>query len=444
MPETAPATRLNNPKIIRAWTMYDWANSVYSLVIMSAIFPVYYKQVARQNDNDLVDFFGFSITNTVLYSYAISFSFLIVAILLPVLSGIADYAGRKKFFMKIFVSLGSLSCMGLYFFQDASDIYLAIALSITASIGFAGSLVFYDAFLPEIATEDRYDQVSARGYSMGYYGSVLLMVMCLVLILNPNWFGFYGESAGLEATRVSFLLTGLWWFGFALIPFTQLPEQRKASASLTHWRKGYQELENVWNELRELPELKKYLLAFFFFNTGVQTVMNLAPFFGTDVLRLSSDKLIMTILLIQLVAAGGAWFFARVSGKQGNRFALTVMISIWILVCVAAYFIATEYHFYALAVIIGTIMGGIQSLSRATYSKLLPERTTDNASFFSFYDVAFYLSTVLGTFSFGLVNQLTGSLRYSALALAVYFVIGLILLRQVNASDILKQPRVAQ
>lgn len=438
MPEVSAAT-LNNPKTVRAWYMYDWANSVYTLVITTAIFPIYYKAVAVDSGVDQVSFLGFAFQNSVLYSYALSFSFLIVALILPLLSGVSDYTGNKKTFMKIFVWMGSLACMGMYFFDGVEALGWGLFCSVVASVGYSGSLVFYDAFLPEIVTEDRFDVTSARGYSMGYYGSVLLMLICLVVIMNPESFGFGGDprEAGLHATRFTFLLVGLWWVGFSMIPFALLPDNpygRKPTGNI--WTKGYAEIRKVWQSLRDLPNLKKFLTAFFFYNMGVQTVMYLATLFGTDVLHLEEQKLIATVVIIQLVGALGAWFFARISGKMGNRFALVLMNIIWIAVCVAAFAIGNEYQFYGLAFVVGLIMGGIQSLSRATYSKLIPAGTIDHASFFSFYDVTYNLSIVFGTFSYGLVSQITGSMRYSALALGVFFVIGLSFLLTVRSRHI--------
>lgn len=414
--------------------MYDWANSVYSLVIISAIFPVYYKAVAKTGESDMVGFLGFTLLNSNLYSYALSFSFLIVAAIIPLLSGMADYAGRKKDFMKFFVWLGALSCMGLFFFTGVDTLWLAILFSITASIGYSGSLVFYDAFLPEIVSEDRYDATSARGFSMGYYGSVLMMVLCLLLIMNSDFFGFASEA---EATRVSFLLVGAWWIGFSLIPFKHLPDNpfgRKPSGNI--WTKGYEEIRKVWDSLATQRDLKRFLTAYFFYNMGVQTVMYLAALFGTDVLRLEDSKLIATVLIIQLVGAAGAFLFARLSAARGNKLSLLTMITIWIGVCIAAYFIQTENQFYVLAAVVGLVMGGIQSLSRATYSKLIPHNTIDHASYFSFYDVTFNLSIVFGTFSYGLINQITGSMRYSALGLALYFITGMALLTSIRSRKI--------
>jgi UMF1 family MFS transporter len=439
MTEPNLSTPLNNPRTVRAWYMYDWANSVYSLVIATAIFPIYWKAVAVTNGSDMIEFMGFTIQNSVLYSYALSFSFLMVALILPILSGAADYTGNKKIFMKVFVWTGGLACMGLYFFDNFDAIGWGIFCSIMASIGYSGSLVFYDAFLPEIVTEDRYDATSAKGYSMGYYGSVLLMIICFIIIENYQAFGILKPDEEGVAVRLTFILVGVWWIGFAYIPFTILPDNpygQKPTGNI--WSKGYEEIAKVWQSLSEQPDLKKYLTAFFFYNMGVQTVMYLATLFGTDVLHLETGALIQTVVIIQIVGALGAYVFSKLSMRKGNRFSLLTMIFIWIFICIGAYFIATPNQFYALAFVVGLVMGGIQSLSRATYSKLIPANTIDHASYFSFYDVTYNLAIVFGTFSYGLINQITGSMRYSALALGGYFIIGMILLLNVKSDKITK------
>jgi len=428
--------QLNNPRTITAWCMYDWANSVYSLVITSAIFPVYYQAVTTAADgNDKVSFLGFEVVNSVLYSYSISFAFLIIAPLLPLLSGVADYTGNKKFFMKLFCYTGGFACMGLYFFT-AESLPWGIFCVIMACIGYSGSFVFYDAFLPEIASEDKFDKTSARGYSFGYYGSVIMMIIAMIFILYPSVFGF--PSAGV-ATRFSFLMVGLWWIGFAQIPFARLPDNPfHLKPGKRKLLKGYYEIVKVWHSLKENRDIKFYILSYFFYNMGVQTVMYLAATFGAKELHLPDFKLIATVLLIQLVAAVGANLFARFSSQHGNKFALLTMICIWIVICIGAYFVYNEYQFYTIAFAVGVVMGGIQSLSRATYSKLIPKNSINHASYFSFFDVTQNLSVVFGTFSYGLIEHVTGSMRNSTLALASYFVVGLVLLLQVKARTIQK------
>lgn len=437
---TATALPKNDKKIVRAWVMYDWANSVYSLVITSAIFPVYYQAVTTAADgSDIINFFGFPIVNSVLYSYALSISFLVIAPLLPLLSGMADYTGNKKFYMKMFVYIGGLGCMGLFFFEGM-NIEWGILCSILASIGYAGSVVFYDAFLPEIVTEDRMDATSARGYSMGYYGGVVLLVINLAMIMNWSAFGFPSEGV---ATRFAFLLVGLWWIGFAQYTFANLPEHRRTPSGKRLLFHGYHELLKVWRSLAHHPDLRRYLLAYFFFNMGVQTVMYLAATFGSKELKLEAGKLILTVLIIQFVGAIGAHLFARVSRHRGNKQALMIMIGIWIGICGLAYLITNEFEFYAIATLVGLVMGGIQSLSRATYAKLIPANSIDHASYFSFFDVTFNLSIVFGTFSYGLIEQLTGSMRNSTLALATFFIIGMMLLNRVNSRRIMKPDQEA-
>lgn len=412
--------------------MYDWANSVYSLTITTAVFPIYFENVTTDADGGkMVQFFGWVLPNTVLYSYALSFSFLLTALIIPLLTGIADYTGKKKLFLKIFAYIGSAACAGMFFFEG-ENLEFGVLMAVLASVGYSGSLVFYNAFLPEIATEDRYDKLSARGYSLGYIGSVILLIFNLVMIEAPGIFGL--EDGSLPA-RISFLTVAVWWAGFAQIPFNRLPENPYKRKAQKGWvRKGYQELVLIYEQVKRLPQLKRYIIAYFFFNGGVQAVMYLASLFGAKELKMETQYLILTVLIIQLVAIGGANLFADLSEKRGNIYSLMTMIVIWIVVCLAAFFVQNNVQFFILAFFVGIVMGGIQALSRATYSKLIPEHTEDYASFFSFYDVTFNLSIVAGTLAYGSIEFLTGSMRYSALGLIVFFLIGLILLKSIRVN----------
>ncbi|WP_345160801.1 MFS transporter [Pontibacter saemangeumensis] len=418
----------NNPTVSRAWCFYDWANSVYSLVIISTIFPIYYSAVARNPDGtDLVRFLGFELGSAVLFTYAISAAFLIIAAISPFLTAIADYSGRKKLFMQLFCYLGSFSCIGLYFFTRET-FTVSVLLFVLATIGYSGSIVFYNAYLPEIATEDQYDRLSARGFSMGYVGSVLLLVFNLAMILQPQWFGISVENTSLPP-RIAFLSTGIWWFGFAQYSFYHLPGNVYARKPKGSWiLNGFKELKHVLDQVKGLPMLKRFLLAYFFYNMGVQTVMYLAALFGEVELRLPSDVLILTVLIIQLVAVAGAYTFSRLSARFGNIRALILAVLIWVGICIGAYFTYTEFQFYVLAAVVGSVMGGIQSLSRSTYSKFIPATTIDHASFFSFYDVTEKVSIVLGTLAYGMIAHYTGSMRYSILAIIGFFVLGLLFL----------------
>ncbi len=404
--------------------MYDWANSVYPLVITSTVFPVYYENLTHVNGSDIVEIFGFRLVNTALYSYVISLSFLIVSILSPVLSGIADYSGNKKRFMQFFTYLGSISCMALYFFNVD---YLAAGLLfvLLASIGFSGSIVFYNAYLPEIATPDLHDKISAKGFSMGYIGGALLLIFNLLMIQRPEWFAITDASL---PPKISFVTVGLWWMGFAQITFSRLPNNvfnRKPDKEVI--LKGFKELLKVLRELKSNRVLKTYLLSFFIFSMAVQTVMYMAVMFGKKEIAMDGSELIITILIIQFVAIFGAFLFSQLSGLIGNIKALGVSIVIWIGICIGAYFVYTPHQFFIVAAAVGLVMGGIQSLARSTYSKLLPQ-TIDHASYFSFYDICEKLGIVIGTFIYGYIEQLTGSMRNSVFALAVFFVVGLLVL----------------
>jgi MFS transporter, UMF1 family len=422
-------TALNNPRTINGWCFFDWANSAYSLVITSAIFPIYYGNLTQtEYPGGQVPFLGLVLNSESLYSFAISASFVLAALLSPVLSGIADYGGQKTPFMRFFTWLGAAACLALFFFEG-KRIELGILASVVASVGYAGALVFYNAFLPEIVTPDQYDRVSARGFSFGYGGSVILLIINLILIMNAEAIGF---SVG-QVTRFSFVTVGLWWLAFSQLTFARLPRslhQRPLTAQALG--RGLHELQKVWQQLKQLPNARRFLAAFFLYNSGVQTTIYLATLFGSQELKMSANQLIITILLLQVLAIAGAYGFARLSGARGNRFALTVILLIWVLVCGAAYFIYSAEAFYALAVGVGLVVGGVQSLSRATYTKLLPPQTPDTASYFSFYDVLDKVSTMLGTAIYGVVAQAFGGMRNSTLALSVFFVAGLLVLQLVK------------
>ncbi|MFK7934336.1 MAG: MFS transporter [Saprospiraceae bacterium] len=419
---------LNDPKVINGWAFFDWANSAYALVITVAIFPGYFSAVT----DDVIQIGGVELYSSSLYAYAISFSYLIAIILSPVLSGIADYGGRKKFFLRIFTTLGALACMSLFFFEGMSQLWLGIGGSVLASVGFAGGLVFYNSYLPEIATEDQYDRVSARGFIFGFVGSVLLLLVNLMMIQKPEWFGISDSNF---AVRLSFLMVGVWWLSWSLIPFNRLPADQPIKGQGTLVKKGFEELKKVYGKLKNLTNTKRFLLAFFFYNAGTQTVLYLAATFAEKELQFETQELIITILILQILAIAGAFLFARLSEWKGNKLSLLVMLVIWIAICLLAYLVQGKTQFYGIAAAVGLVMGGIQSLSRSTYSKLLPENTEDTTSFFSFYDVLEKGAIIMGTFSFGLIEQLTGGMRNSILALTVYFIIGIVILLTVQIKN---------
>jgi len=424
-------------KVINGWAMYDWANSVYNLVITSTIFPAYYEAITGDgNENTLIDKIkigNYEFSNTALYNYVLGIAFVIVALLSPILSSIADYRGNKKQFLQFFCTLGSLSCASLYFF-DKDHITGGLISVIIACIGFWSSLVFYNSYLPEIAAPEDRDRVSAKGFMMGYIGSVLLQLICFVFVLKPELFGINVA----KASQISFLLVGVWWLCFGWLAIGRLPngEGAKGANSKNLITQGYKELHKVWLELKTQPTLKRFLVSFFFYNMGVQTVMLAATLYGKSELNIPTTNLILAILIIQIVAIPGANFMAKMASKFGNFNTLMIAVLIWIGGCIMGYYLPRNsvVPFYTLAVVVGFVMGGIQSVSRSTYSKLMPV-THDTTSYFSFFDVTEKIAIVIGMFSFGFINELTGSQRNSVLALGIFFVIGFILLYRTSKLD---------
>ena len=425
-------------KLLNAWAFYDWANSVYVLVISSAIFPIFYESLFPEH-NHYIYVFGINFKNSALISFVTAFAFLIVALISPILSGISDYVGNKKNFMKFFCYLGSISCAGLYWFS-LENIYVGLVFYFFGLIGFWGSLVFYNSYLPDIAYPHQQDEISAKGFSFGYVGSVILLVINLAMVMKPEVFGITGSKgvAAMKAMRYSFIMVGIWWIAFSQYTYYYLPignknSERKVNKAVI--LNGFKELKKVWHLLKLNISLKRYLLSFFVYSMAVQTVMLIATYFGAQEIQWSSKEesttgLIICILLIQLVAVLGAFLTSRASAKFGNIPTLIVINCFWVILCILAYFITLPIHFYVMASLVGLVMGGIQALSRSTYSKLIPD-TQDTTSFFSFFDVSEKIGIVIGMCVYGIIDQITGSPRFAIVFLGLFFVVGLLLLTRV-------------
>jgi len=468
-------------KVINGWAMFDWANSVYNLVITTTFFPIYFIAVTKgTGGTDKVSFLGREFVNSSLYDYSLAAAYLLIAMLYPILTSIADTRGNKKNFMRFFSYMGGLGCSMLFFF-DKSNLWLGILAFMLAAMGYVGSLVFYNAYLPEIAAPADRDRISAKGFSYGYIGSVLMQLIGFALVVTMK-----GNEG--RASQITFLLVGIWWVSFAQVTFARLPKvELKSPQKGNVFKDGFSEIRKVFNEVKHLPVLKRFLRAFFFYSMGVQTVMLAATLFGSKLLRLADTKLIITVVLIQLVAIIGAIAMSRLSAKFGNLKVLMGVVVLWIFICVAAFQTAgraealkpdhekvdllkkqkedmgesaitaeldkqilaaeeglapkqtpIEYAFYVLAICVGLVMGGIQSLSRSTYSKLMPE-TKDTASYFSYYDLSEKIAIVIGMLSFGYIEELTGNMKNSVLSLIVFFAIGLLWLY----SALVKQKKMA-
>ena len=430
-------------KILKAWAFYDWANSVYPLVIGTAVFPIFYGELFVESD--YIDFLGINYKNTALIQHITSLVFLLLAFLIPILSGIADFLGNKKNFMKFFCYLGSASCVGLYFF-DLENIYIGLSFYFLALFSFWASLVFYNSYLPEIAFPKQQDRISALGFSYGYVGSVLLLVFNLIMIMFPEFFGLSNSNGegSIQAMRISFLLVGLWWAGFSQYTFLYLPQNlndvnKKDVLKNSVIFSGFLELKEVWKILIKDISVKKFLIAFFTFSCALQTIILIATYFGEqEILWGENEKflgLILSMLIIQLIAIFGAWLTARVSEKIGNIRTLIILNLIWFILCLVAYFVKYPIEFYIIAGFVGMVMGGTQALSRSTYSKLIPD-TENTCSYFSFYQMSMIVSVVLGTFMSGVVDQLTGSIRNSIMIFAIVFILGALLLRGIKMKNI--------
>ncbi|WP_445713716.1 MFS transporter [Flavobacterium sp.] len=417
-------------KLLNAWAFYDWANSVYALVISSTIFPLYYGALFRQKNIEEIVLFGFSVRSEALISYVTALGFLIIAFISPLLSGIADYMGNKKFFLKLFCYIGAISCMSLYFFS-LDTVVLSLVSYLLALIGFWGSLVFYNSYLPDIAHKEQQDAISAKGFSLGYAGSVVLLLVCLGMVMLVD------DSHKLQMMRYSFILVGIWWMGFSQYTYYYLPNNKnenKLHKNIIF--NGFKELLKVWKQIKELKALRRYLGAFFVYSMAVQTIMIIAAYFGEKEVQWGSDSnrfigLIISILVIQIVAISGALITSRLVLKYGNIKVLILLNFSWILICTYAYFVITPIDFYIAAFFVGLVMGGIQSLSRSTYSKFIPDGTNDTTSFFSFYDVAEKIGIVIGMFTYGFIADVTGKIQNAILFLILFFVVGLLLLLRV-------------
>lgn len=413
---------MENKTTQRAWAMYDWANSTYNLVVSTAIFPIFYTALTIGNEDgaegDWVMFFGMHLKNTEALSYAFGFRNGGGVLAYTTARGHSRLLWPKEIFYAVILLSGSAACASLYFF-DVQNLEISMISIVVACIGFWCSYAFYNAFLPEVASPEEQDALSARGFSLGYIGSVILLLINLIMIKG------FDISA-----RWCFVTVGLWWAGFGQYTFYHLKENQKQgnrAHMLTH---GFSELKKVWAQSSHMPALRNYLIAFFVFSMGVQTIMQMASLFGTKeieridemgnvVMGLEAGQLIAAIFLVQLIAIPGAMLFAKFSRRHGNLNTLKLALLTWIAVCLYAYFgVHTPVDFFIAAGCIGFIMGGTQSLARSSYSKLLPDK--DHASFFSFYDVTEKVGLIIGLLSFGFIEGAFGNMRTSILALIFF------------------------
>lgn len=415
----------SNKKTIFGWLAYTWANSPYSLAIITAIFPSYYSQVSKEaavrieNNISIVNFLGFETSSVSLFSYAVSLSYLVITLTSPLIGAISDYTGNKKIFMWLFSTLGSLACLLLYFF-DKSNYNLGVFAFSLGAICFSFCHIFTDSLLPEITTPENYSKLSAKGFIAGYMGSVLHLIISLTLIINYQFFGFQNEIAPVKR---SFILVGIWWFGFSQITFfTYKNNLKEVSKFDSVIKNSFENLYNAYIEVKKTDIIKWFLVSYFFYNMGVQTSIYMSSLFATEEVHLKSSELIITILLIQFVAILGTYVLTKISKNRSYSKILIFSTLFWIGLCFYAYFVKTSFQFYLLSVGVGLIMGSVQSLSRGVFSTLISDKN-EKATFFSFYSIVDKASIIIALFIYGLVNQLTHSMRTSIFCIIFFFIL---------------------
>ncbi|MEN4011840.1 MAG: MFS transporter [Chloroflexota bacterium] len=413
-------------RAINAWVMYDWANSAFVTTIMAAVLPVYYTSVAAANlpANIATAYWGFTT----------SLSALIAAVISPVLGAMADFRGSKKRFLTIFMLLGVTGTALLYIVRTG-DWLLGSLFFLIGNIGFAGSLVYYDALLPHVARPEELDQVSSRGYAMGYIGGgVLLAINLAMILLVPGFFPEEQQGAITELmTRFSFLTVAVWWFVFTLPLLRRVSEPTRrllpGEENFNPLQASLNRLSKTFKEIRNYRDLSLFLLAFWVYANGIGTIITMATAYGNEI-GIGQNTLIGTLLMVQFLAAPFAILFGRLAKKVGAKKALYLSLSVYTLIAIAGYFLRVEWQFWALGAAVATVQGGSQALSRSVMGRMIPK--SKSAEFFSFFSVFEKFSSIAGPLLFGVVSTVMGESRLSIVSLVIFFAAGMLLLRSVN------------
>jgi MFS transporter, UMF1 family len=408
-------------RAINAWTMYDWANSAFATTVMAAVLPVYYAQVAGATLKGNLP--------TVYWAYTSSISLLIAAIISPILGAVADFRGEKKRFLTAFMLIGVTGTALMYFIRTG-DWLMASIFFIIGELGFAGSLVFYDSLLPHIAGPDEIDQVSSRGYAMGYLGGGLLLAINLVMIMfAPK------DLTGLM-TRLSLLSVALWWFVFSIpvLRWVSEPPNRvlKGEAGMNAITVSFRRLGHTFGEIRHYKQLFIFLVAFWFYNDGIGTIIKMATIYGAEI-GIGQTTLIGTLLMVQFVGIPFTFLFGWLAKKIGTKQAIYISLVVYAVISVAGYFMSKEWHFWALGFAVATVQGGSQALSRGLFGRLAPK--SKSAEFFGFFSVSEKFAGIVGPFVFGVVGQIMGNSRLAIVSLIIFFIIGATLLSRVDVFE---------
>ncbi|MDY7076635.1 MAG: MFS transporter [Chloroflexota bacterium] len=423
MPSKSNSDRAYN-KIVNAWCMYDWANSAYATTVMAAMLPPYFSSVAQE-----AGFTGAQASS--MWGYVTSLTMLIIAITSPILGAIADYTGSKKKFLFGFFIV-AIAFTSLLVFIGTGDWLLCLIFFALAGIGNAGANVFYDSLLPHVAKSDEIDQVSAKGYALGYLGGGLLLILNLLMFTYPGWFGIPSENWGV---RLSFLSVGLWWAVFSIPLFRHVKEPPRSSdyeATVNPIRAGFQRLGHTFRDLRRYKQLLLFLVAFWLYADGIGTIMKMATIYGTEI-GIGMTDLVGALLLTQFVGVPFTFLFGWLARRLGTKRSIFLALSVYVLVSLGGYFMAEAWHFWLLAFMVGLVQGGSQALSRSLFGSMTPKARS--AEFFGFFDISSKFAGIAGPLLFGVVGQLTGTSRLSIASLVVFFVVGMLLLRLVDEEE---------
>ncbi|MXV74967.1 MFS transporter [Candidatus Poribacteria bacterium] len=423
----------NDKKTIFGWCMYDWANSAYITTAAVALLPDYFARAVVGEAG--VDILGTNVSATALWSFMLGGAAFLVFLFAPVLGAVADFSSAKKRFLTSFAYAGSLFAMMLYF-CGSGDVTLTVVLFMSTQVCFVGANVFYDAFLPQIASEDKLDSVSARGYAFGYIGGSLQFAIALGLVAMH-------ETVGISLTmaaRIGMAMTGLWWGGWTLLTMKylkevktpyQLPEKyRQQPKVLAYLTVGISRTIATAKKVGRFKHLTLFLIAYMVYNDGIHTVTSMATIYGTEELKLTTTALMVTLLLVQVVAIGGALIFSRLANRIGAKRSVMFALVLWSGVVTYGYFIHTATEFFVLGMVVGVVLGGTQALSRSFYGAMIPEEAS--AEFYGFYSVFSKFSSIWGPVTFGVIKQVTGSARLAIISLMIFFIVGLVLLRFVD------------
>jgi len=408
-----------NKKQVYSWVMYDWANSAFATTVLAAVLPIFYSDVAAKGlSNNLA---------TSYWGYTQAIAMLIIAFLSPVLGAMADYSDSKRSFLKFFALLG-IAGTGLLYFVNEGDYLVASLFFIFGSIGFSGSNIFYDSYLPIITDKKKIDYISSLGYAAGYLGGGLLLLINMMMILKPNLFGI---SSSLLATKLTFVTVAIWWLVFSIPAFKYLPQREdKINIKIIENAKiGFKRIGKTFRNIQKYKELFKFLIAFWIYNDGIGTIIRMATIYGREV-GIGQSDLIGALLLTQFIGIPFSLVFGKLGERIGTKKAIYISLMIYLIITIRGYFLDSAMDFWILAGMVGLVQGGAQALSRSLYGSMIPENKS--AEFYGFFGVSSKFAAITGPFVFALVGQLTGSSRLGIISVASFFILGILVLSTVD------------